>query len=123
VRPALPLARELVAAGHDVVWYSGRKFQGLIENVGAKFLPTNADLDFDEEEFDVLHDMADRKPGLSGLRAMVLELFIRPMPHYAADLGPLLDEIAPEVVVDCFMAGPLLARQRGIGSVVYTVGR
>jgi UDP:flavonoid glycosyltransferase YjiC (YdhE family) len=36
--PILPLARELVARGHEVRWYSGRKHAARIEATGARFL-------------------------------------------------------------------------------------
>ena len=39
VRPGLPLARELVARGHDVVWYTGRKYASLVTATGAAFVP------------------------------------------------------------------------------------
>jgi UDP:flavonoid glycosyltransferase YjiC (YdhE family) len=36
VRPALPVVRELVRSGHEVVWYTGAKFASLVTDVGAR---------------------------------------------------------------------------------------
>jgi UDP:flavonoid glycosyltransferase YjiC (YdhE family) len=116
VRPALPVARELVAGGHEVVWYTGRKFEPLVTNVGARFVPVTAQLDLPDGDIDVLHNMQDKKPGLPGLKKVIHEIFVEPIPAYAADVEPLIDSFAPDVVVAdlCFMAAPLLAAKKGI---------
>src|SRR5580698_3486654 len=111
VRPALPVARQLAAAGHEVTWYTGRKFEPLVTGAGARFVPVTAQLDLLDGDADVLHDMQDKKPGLPGLKKVIHEIFVEPIPAYAADLEPLMKSFDPDVVVAdlCFMAGPLLA--------------
>ncbi|HOV10589.1 MAG TPA: glycosyltransferase [Bacteroidales bacterium] len=37
VNPAVPLVKKLVASGHEVRWYCGKKFRQQIESTGAKF--------------------------------------------------------------------------------------
>ncbi|MBX6768471.1 MAG: hypothetical protein IRY90_15185, partial [Actinomadura rubrobrunea] len=116
VRPALPVARELTAAGHEVHWYCGRLFEPLITRNGAVFLPSSVRLRSVSADGDVLQDLGDRKPGLSGFKKIIRELFIDSIPAYAAEVGPLLDEIRPDVVVadHSFLAAPMLARRKDI---------
>jgi UDP:flavonoid glycosyltransferase YjiC (YdhE family) len=119
VRPGLPVARELVNAGHDVAWYTGRTFEPLVRRVGATFLPDGLGV-----EGDVLHEMTGNRSGISGLKRIVREIFVEPIPEYVKDLGAVADEFRPDVIVvdDWFLAGPMVAHQRGIRSVAYVVG-
>lgn len=124
VRPALPVARRLVEDGHELTWYAGRKFEPLVKKTGARFIPVTAKLDFDDEDIDVLEAVNDGKTGISGLKRVIRELFVNPIPAYLDDLVPVFDEFMPDVVVadHCFTAGPMLGGRRGAGSVIYTVG-
>jgi UDP:flavonoid glycosyltransferase YjiC (YdhE family) len=36
IRPGLPIARELVARGHEVAWYTSERFADLVERTGAR---------------------------------------------------------------------------------------
>src|SRR5688572_32807348 len=49
VNPGLPIARELVARGHDVRWYSTQRFRRAIEATGARWVPFRAATPIDEE--------------------------------------------------------------------------
>ncbi len=119
IRPGLAAARELVAAGHDVVWYTGSKYRRLVAATGAMFMPYPAELDWDDA------DLVNRgdKPGLRALEQALIDVFINPLPAHAAALRPVIDEFAPDVMVAeaGFMAGPAVAELRGIPRVVYTV--
>ncbi|NYI04008.1 glycosyltransferase [Allostreptomyces psammosilenae] len=124
VRPSLPIARELVEAGHEVVWYTGRGFEKIITSVGARFVPVTADLKFDAD-VDALQSTDDeRRPGIAGLRKVVFDVFVDSIPAYVDDLRPLFDDFRPEVVVgdQTFMAAPLLALQRDIPRVIFCLG-
>lgn len=124
VRPALPVAQRLIDTGHEVTWYAGRKFEPLVQKTGARFVPVTAKLDFDDEDVDVLAAANDGKTGIGGLKSVIRDLFINPIPAYLEDLAPLFEEFDPDVVVadHCFTAGAMLAGRRGAGSVIYTVG-
>ena len=52
IRPGLPIARELVDAGHEVLWYTGQKYAALVAGSGATFVPYPESLDFDDAEVD-----------------------------------------------------------------------
>jgi MGT family glycosyltransferase len=119
VRPTVPLVRELASSGHEVVWYTGAEFESLVAGAGASFVPAGVALDF----ADRLRGVAGR-PGLAALNQLVLEIFLRPIPAFAADLADVFDTVRPEVVVadHSFRAGLFLAEQRGIARVAYSAG-
>jgi len=52
IRPGLPIARELVGAGHEVLWYTGQKYAALVAGSGATFVPYPESLDFDDADVD-----------------------------------------------------------------------
>ena len=45
INPGLPIARALVGRGHEVCWYTGRKYQAQVEATGARYQPMRAALD------------------------------------------------------------------------------
>ncbi|MGK5173840.1 nucleotide disphospho-sugar-binding domain-containing protein [Geodermatophilus sp. CPCC 205761] len=120
LRPGLPIAQQLVADGHEVAWYTGGKYLPLVEKVGATAVRMDPALDFDDAEIDA---RPGRRPGLQALKAAILDVFIRPIPDWVAELDRVLDEFAPDVVVaeQGFMAGPIAGERRGIPSVVFSV--
>ena len=121
VRPALPVVRELVRSGHEVVWYTGAKFAPLVTDVGAQYAPMRAGWDYDDADLDSMQ--TDRKGGRQRLGWALLNVFVKPIPGYAADIDELIDAYDPEVVVADlgFPAGILAAERRGIPSVAYTI--
>lgn len=122
VRPCLPVARELTAAGHDVVWYTGRKYGALVTATGARLEPCAEHLDFDDAALTEGRDPAKRAK-LADLRQGVQDVFIAPIPGQVADLQRIVDEFRPEVVLAeaAFMAGPVVATLRGIPAVLVAV--
>lgn len=125
VRPTAPIARQLVASGHEVIWYGGRRFRPMIERTGARFIPITADLRFDPDGDALESTDGDRSAdGIRGLQAVVDDIFVASIPAYAADLEPHFDAVAPDVVLTdhTFMASALLARRRDIPTVVFALG-
>src|SRR5258708_5973902 len=100
VRPALPLAARLAEEGHDVLWYTGPKFQPLVTRTGARFIPVNMkSLGYDDPNVDVLHAMKDLKPGINAVKKTVGDVFIAPVPEYLQDVTPIFDDFDPDIVV------------------------
>ncbi|WP_461032969.1 glycosyltransferase [Streptomyces mayteni] len=68
--------------------------------------------------------MTGNRSGIGGFKRIIRELFVEPVPEYARELTDVIDTFRPDVIVadHCFLAGPMVASQRGIGSVVYVVG-
>ena len=121
VRPALPVVRELVRSGHEVVWYTGAKFASLVTDVGARYAPMRAGWDYDDADLDTMQ--AEQKTGRQRLGWALLNVFVKPIPGYAADIDELIDAYDPEVVVADlgFPAGILAAERRGVPSVAFTI--
>ena len=120
VRPALPLAARLVAAGHDVTWYTGAKFAPAVSATGADYRPIREALDYDDADLPGPDEPLGG--GIKRLRWDVLNIFLRPVPGWVAEIDELLDEVRPDVVLAdaAFMAGPLAAERRGVPSVVFS---
>ncbi|TDC15395.1 glycosyltransferase [Streptomyces sp. 8K308] len=123
VMPALPIARELVDKGHDVLWRCGRKFEELITATGATFTPIAHHLDFDENA-SAFQTLDERKPGIPGFKKVVLPLFIESVPGHVADIEPVLEAFRPEVVFadHSLLAAPILATRRGTRTVLFVGG-
>jgi UDP:flavonoid glycosyltransferase YjiC (YdhE family) len=121
VRPALPVVRELVRSGHEVVWYTGAKFAPLVTEVGARYAPMRAGWDYDDADLDSMQ--ADRKPGRRRLGWALLNIFVKPIPGYVTDIDELIDTYRPDVVVTdmAFPAGLLAAERRGLPRVTFTI--
>jgi UDP:flavonoid glycosyltransferase YjiC (YdhE family) len=124
VRYAVPLVRELVAEGHEVLWYTGQLFEPLAVKAGAGFAPISQRTGFDFSTSDALQGQSDRDSGLRGFRDVVLRVFVKPIPAFMADIAELLDSYEPDVLVadHSFMAGVLLAEQRGLPRVAFSTG-
>lgn len=124
VRYAVPLVRELTASGHDVLWYTGQLFEPLAVKAGAAFAPITARTGFDFSTADALQNAPDRAGGLRGFRDTLIEVFIKPIPAFAADLAELFDSFAPDVLVadHSFMAGMAIAEQHGLPRVAFSTG-
>ena len=121
VRPALPLARHLVDAGHQVTWYTGSKFAGQVLATGADHRPIGAHLDYDDADLPAPEDPT--AGGIARLRWDVLNIFLRPIPGWVAEIAEIIDEVRPDVVLadGAFLAGPMAGEQRAIPSVLFTV--
>jgi MGT family glycosyltransferase len=121
VNPALPLARRLVEDGHEVTWYTGSAFGTAVTATGADHRPIRGDLDFDDD-----HVPTPEKPikgGIARLRWDILNIFVRPVPGWVAEIEQLVEEVRPDVVVadGAFLSGPLVAERHGLASVVFSV--
>jgi MGT family glycosyltransferase len=130
VRPGLPVVADLVDAGHEVFFYTGRKYAADVERAGARFLPYPEALDWDDATLanrsgdkDKPRDKPRDKPSLAMLRHDLSEIFIKPIVGHTAHLSQVCDDLQPDVVVSeqAFMAGIMVAEQRGLPSVLFTV--
>jgi UDP:flavonoid glycosyltransferase YjiC (YdhE family) len=123
LRPGLPIAAQLVAAGHEVAWYTGARYAHLPERVGARVFLMSPELDFDDTAVDERIEGGARKPGLGTLKRAIMDLFIAPIPAWVAEIDDVIDRFAPDVVVSeqGFTAGAIAAERRGLPRVVFNV--
>ncbi|HEY5852972.1 MAG TPA: nucleotide disphospho-sugar-binding domain-containing protein [Aldersonia sp.] len=113
VNPALEVARELVARGHEVRVYTGAKFAGKVAAVGARFVPMTRAYDYDDSDY------VNAFPGrseLSGIKQITFDfeqIFVRPALDQAADLREILAQWPATVLSDPGFGGAKILFQRG----------
>lgn len=96
VNPGLPIAHALVERGHDVWWYTGRRFRATVEAAGAHYAPMQATAHTDVDNF------FPTLPKLSGLAAAnwsIKRAFIDPIPGQVADLRQILKDFPADVAL------------------------
>jgi MGT family glycosyltransferase len=98
INPGLPIARELVARGHDVRWYSTHRFKRAIESTGARFVPFRRATPIDETR---LSELYPERPssGLAQLQWDVKHIFIDSVRGQFADLVEELEREPADVIV------------------------
>ncbi|MDM7831464.1 glycosyltransferase [Cellulomonas edaphi] len=124
VRPALPVVRELVAAGHDVRVYTGSKFASAVLATGAGVEPMVAGRDLDDsliDEWALAHGAP--KPGVRRLQFDARHHFVETVPGFLEDVDAIVARHRPDVIVsdNAFIAGSIAGRRHGIPSVVFSV--
>jgi MGT family glycosyltransferase len=86
VQPLLPLARALIARGHELRWYTGQKFRGAVEASGARFVGFEHATDFDDAHFDDAFPGRSAKRGLARLKFDMVRVFIDNAPGQLRDI-------------------------------------
>jgi MGT family glycosyltransferase len=121
LRPGLPIAQALTAAGHEVAWYTSEEYAPLVARAGAEVRLMAPDLSLDQASIEA--SRGDDKPGLAALKRDILNVFIAPIPRWVEEIDAVVEEFRPDVVVAdaAFMSGPLAAERRGLPSVVFNV--
>lgn len=84
INPGLPIARELVRAGHNVRWYSIERFRRAIESAGARFVPYKRATPLDESALDQLPGRP--KGGLRQLQWDIKNIFVGNVGRQFADI-------------------------------------
>ncbi|HKU40538.1 MAG TPA: hypothetical protein VJR89_20400, partial [Polyangiales bacterium] len=111
VNPLVPLARALVARGHEVRWYTGARHRAKIEATGAQHVPMQRALDYDEA---ALGDHFPERASLSGLAQLKFD-----MKHVFIDLGlPQLQDV--EAIAREFAPEVLLGEPGFVGGAFYS---
>ena len=87
VGPMTAVARELVARGHDVRFYTGSRFRARIEASGARLVPWRQAPDFDENDLPATFPRLVGKKGFRQMMVNVADCFIGTAAAQAADLA------------------------------------
>lgn len=114
VAPLLPVARTLVARGHEVAWMTGSSYRSRVEATGARFVPFRHARDFDEATLAVAFPERERADGFARLRYDMRAGFID---HGLGQLEDLRDLAASfpfeAVLTDGTCVGPKLHYESG----------
>lgn len=114
IHPGLPIARELVARGHEVRWYTGRKYRTTVAATGARYEPMRAAPDYDDDDLESTFPGLAGRTGLSALRAAVQLVFVDTAGGQLADLQALLREFPADVLVaETAFVGAIFAAELG----------
>ena len=98
VNPGLPIARELVARGNNVRWYSTPRFKRAIEATGARWVPFVSAMQVDEERMETM--FPDRpRAGIAQLRYDIERVFVAMVRGQMRDLLSELNREPADVIV------------------------
>ncbi len=114
VLPFVPLARALVARGHDVRWYTGAKYRAPAEASGARFEGYRRARDIDDGRFDLEFPERGRLSGLAQLKFDMKHVFIDAAPDQLLDIRAILQSSPADMVIhDTTMLGALFHHEQG----------
>ena len=100
VSPVLSIARDLVARGHELVVYTGARFETPVLATGARFWALPHDVDFDDRNLDAYFpDRAAVPPGPAREVLSIQQTFVAPVPSQLRGLRALLDEFPADVIM------------------------
>src|SRR5262245_22258209 len=99
VNPGLPIARALVERGHEVQWYTGRKFRAAVEATGARYVPMQAAYDYDDSDTDAAFPGRAGRSGLAALKWDLKHLFYDLLPGQVVDLRRILREFPADALL------------------------
>ncbi len=121
VAPGLPLARKLVARGHEVHWYTGSKFQQKVEATGATYIPMSADNDYDDANLDAKFPQRSALKGIAQLKFDIKHVFADSAKGFVADLSAVIPDLQPDVMLvdSAFTAALPLRHKFGLPLVFY----
>lgn len=115
INPSLPIVRRLIERGHEVRWYTGRKFQPCVEAIGARFVAMQRAPDFDEDDLDATFPARKGLDGVAQFKWSIKHIFMDPAPAQVRDLQEILDHYPADVLLSetTFGGGELLAQLGG----------
>ena len=114
VAPFVPLAKALVAEGHDVRWYTGEKYRPRVEATGARFLPYTSARDFDDSKLDEAFPERSRLSGLAQLKFDMKHVFIDWAPAQLEDIRAISKDFPADAIVhDTATIGPIFHHEQG----------
>ncbi|MFC6011573.1 glycosyltransferase [Nocardia lasii] len=123
VNPAIPIARELVARGHEVHWYTGARHQRAVERAGAVYEPIRDATDPLGRTPDELYPQRVGLTGLAGVKFDIKHLFLDEIPGQLSDVRRILTHYPADLVLadPGFMAAAILRELDGPPFATYGV--
>jgi len=123
INPGLPIAKQLIKEGHEVGWYTGKKFKSTVEAAGCRFYPAAAFEKFDESEIDVCFPERKHLAGIEQLKYDLKRIFTDPIPDTVQEIIKLHKKTPIDAIVvdSAFGAGPLVTEMGGPPCVAYGI--
>lgn len=99
INPLVPVVRALAARGHEVRWYTGRKYRAKVEATGAQFEPWQQARDYDDANIDGEFPGRTKLRGLAKLKFDMKHVFIDNAAGQARDIEAIARTFAPDAVL------------------------
>ena len=122
VLPLREIARELARRGHELRWYTGRKFRPQVEAAGAVWEGFVHARDYDDANFDAAFPGRSARRGLAQLLFDLRHVFVGQMEGQFYDLRDLERRWRPDVVLADQTVGAALLREELGGPPVALLG-
>ena len=115
VNPAATVVSELAGRGHDVRWYTGRRFADTVTRAGARFCAMPDAYDWDFSDFDASFPERKNLKGMKQGQYDMVQIFAKPLGVHVPALRALLDQEPADVFLShtAFGAGKLLRELGG----------
>lgn len=115
VMPASVVVRELVDRGHDVRWYTGRRFAEVVARSGARLCAMAESLDWDFKDLNGAFPARAELRGLKQNQFDLAEIFVRPLREHLPALSAILADEPADVFVShtIFYGGDWLQEMGG----------
>ena len=112
--PIVPIVQELRTRGHEVRWYTGRKYARRAQTSGAAWEPFVHARDYDDADFDAAFPERDQQRGLAQLKFDLQHIFVGQIEGQLLDLQDIGRRWPPDVVLaDQTVAAALLHEELG----------
>lgn len=113
VNPFTALAQALLAAGHEVLWYTGRRFEDKIKALGVTFLPFEQAAEIEIGQLETLFPERAHYKGLAQLKFDLRNIFAASLEGQVADLLAICEAHRPDLLlVDIGLLGALVIKHR-----------
>ncbi|MEM7028722.1 MAG: glycosyltransferase [Chloroflexota bacterium] len=99
VNPFTTLAKALLGAGHEVLWYTGHSFADQVTALGATFLPFDQALEYDTQALNTIFPKRRQYQGLDHIKFDLRKIFIDNLEGQTVDLLALCRDHQPDVVL------------------------
>lgn len=115
VGPAAPVVRELTERGHEVRWYTGRRFEDHVVASGARFCAMPEALDWDYADLNAALPGRAELKGFKQGQFDLIEIFVRPLGVHLRALTSLLADEPADVFLShtVFYGGSWLQEMGG----------
>ncbi|MEW6422538.1 MAG: glycosyltransferase, partial [Deinococcota bacterium] len=121
VLPLLPIADELVRRGHEVRWYTGRKYAARVRAVGAGFEPFVHARDYDDD-FGATFPGRGERTGLRQIRFDIEHVFVGQVGGQLQDLQAVQGAWPADVILAEQTLGAALLLEELAGPPVALLG-
>jgi UDP:flavonoid glycosyltransferase YjiC (YdhE family) len=115
VVPMIPVVKELIARGHDILWYCGEAYRAKIEATGAAFAPVKQAIDFSDSDYDKHFPGRSSKQGTGKLIFDLTHVFVKSIEGMYLDLLALKASFDPAILLGDVGMGSVLMLSQATG--------